>query len=100
MSQSRVGGSQNSKSAGKEENEGKKKKKKDREGQSGGGGNKKRERERQASFRNRGRAKEGTPGSETKHTAQYFSIFSFPQSRFLSCHFIDGRAITGSFARS
>lgn len=85
MSQSRVGESQNSKSAGKEENE--EKKKNDREGQSGGGGNKKRERERQASFRNRGRAKEGTPGSETKHTAQYFSIFSFPQSRFLSCHY-------------
>lgn len=37
---------------------------------------------------------------KTNHTAQYFSIFSFPQRRFLSCHFTDRRAITGSFPRS
>lgn len=42
------------------------------------GGNKKRERERQASFRNRGREKERTPGSKTDSTVQHFCIFSFP----------------------
>lgn len=76
MSLNRVGGSQNSKSAGKEKTEGKKKKR-----QGGAirvGGNKKRERERQASFRNRGREKERTPGSKTDSTVQHFCIFSFP----------------------
>lgn len=100
MSLSRVRGSQKSESAGKEKNGEEKKKKNGREGQSGGGGNKKRERERQASFRNRGRVKERAPGSKTNHLVQYFYSFSFPQGRALSCHFIDKRAVTGSFPRS
>lgn len=76
------------------------KKKKDREGQS----------EWEEIKRERGKDKRhlGTEVERKKElqdlkpTLQFsiFVSFLFPQRRFLPCHFIDRRAVTGSFPRS
>lgn len=93
MSLSRAGGNQNSESAGKEKNEEKK-----MVGRGNPAGEEiKRERGKDKRHLGRGRVKERAPGSKTYHIV--FCIFSFPQRRSLSCHFIDRRAVTGCLPR-